>query len=98
MDRDAREPSGKLRSTLELAKMFVGFHVRILNDVLGLGVVSENRARRPVKALIVTAHDELKELYFTSANPVYYVFVAPLFQSCAFQNCGRLHTCPRSIE
>ena len=61
-------------------------------------VVSENGARRPVKTLIVTSHNQLEKLDFTSEDPVYYLFVAPLFQSCAFQNRGCLHTCPRSIE
>ena len=53
VDDDARQPGGKLRLAAEVADVPVGVEIGVLQRVLGLGVVPENRARDPEQPAVV---------------------------------------------
>ena len=52
--------------------------VRILHYVLDIAVVSENRPNRPVKALIVPAHENLIKVHIPAQNALDHLCVGDL--------------------
>ena len=71
MDRDSRQPRGKLRSAGKLIKVRIGADVCILHHILRLSIVAQNSARNSVYALVVAPHDDLEQRRLTLQNSPY---------------------------
>ena len=61
MDGDVGQPGREALRLLELSKVRVSAHVRILEHVLGLALVAQQRAQHAKEALVVPPHDQLEE-------------------------------------
>jgi hypothetical protein len=61
VDGDVGQPGGEPLRLLELREVRIGANVGVLQDVLGLALVAQERAQDAKKALVVAAHDQLEE-------------------------------------
>ena len=55
--------------------MAVGLDVRLLDGVLGVGVVAQDGARGAEQPLVVAPHQDLEQRLVAAADPRDYVFV-----------------------
>ena len=60
MNRDAGEPRGEPGAVRELLEVQIGVDVGLLDDVLGLALVVEDRSGDAVEALVVAPHQHLE--------------------------------------
>src|SRR5579864_643024 len=98
MDRDARQPGGKLCASGELPEVPIGTHVGILHHVFGLSVVPKNPSRDSVQALVIAPHDDLEQRGFAVQDPAHHFLIREWRSRRKNLGSGRLQILTSSLR
>lgn len=75
---DPRQPRRKARAPEKLVKVRKRSHIGILHDILGLGLVTKNRAHSSIEALVVASHKDLEQVRMAVFHPIDNLFIAEI--------------------
>jgi len=92
--RDPREPGAERRPSRELIEVRERPDVGLLNHVLRLGVVPEDRADGAIDALVVAAHEDLEQRGIAGAHPLHHLLVGELALAGTATLCSTIHARP----
>src|SRR5215469_5813821 len=71
--------------------MLVSIHVCVLHNVFRFHIIVQDSFGHPIKAPVVAAHQEFVQRGLTSQYTVDYLFVAPVFLPCSFNERRTSH-------